>query len=97
MTVARLDGALGLSTNSAFSAIGGGLFGLTKTLNQEWQEVYCRALDLAPELSPEKVAQYILTELHDPNRLLVEVGYNAHGERSTLVSDDTTLLAGGVR
>jgi acyl carrier protein/NAD(P)-dependent dehydrogenase (short-subunit alcohol dehydrogenase family) len=92
ITVARLDGALGLGTTTAFSAIGGGLFGLTKTLNQEWQQVYCRALDLSPELGPEKVAQYILAELHDPNRLLVEVGYNADGERTTLVSDEAALL-----
>jgi acyl carrier protein len=92
MTVARLDGALGLGTNTAFSAIGGGLFGLTKTLNQEWREVYCRALDLSPVLGPDKVAQYILAELHDPNRLLVEVGYNADGERTTLVSDEAALL-----
>ncbi len=93
MTVARLDGELGLGNKPDFSAISGGLFGLTKTLKQEWEGVYCRALDLAPELSPEKVARYILAELHDPSRLLAEVGYSALGERTTLVSEPAAASA----
>ena len=54
LTVARLDGALGLAdaTNGQahhpaavnFSPVDGGLFGLTKTLNLEWPAVYCRAV-----------------------------------------------------
>jgi acyl carrier protein len=85
MTVARLDGEFGLGSGS-FGAISGGLFGLTKTLSQEWPSVYCRALDLVPHIDPEKVAQYIIAELQDPNRLITEVAYGLRG-RMTLVGD----------
>jgi len=90
MTVARLDGEFGLGGAADFSAtggaIGGGLFGLTKTLNLEWPQVFCRAVDLAPDLDPGQAVQRILAELYDPNRLIVEVGYGPQG-RATLTSE----------
>jgi len=86
MTVARLNGDFGFGNGTPFGAIGGGLFGLTKTLNLEWSEVFCRAIDLHPEVDPDRAVQHILTELHDPNRLIVEVGYGAAG-RSTPVAE----------
>jgi hypothetical protein len=79
LTVSRLDGAFGLGENSNYSPIAGGLFGLTKTLNQEWQSVYCRAIDLSSNLDREQSAQCIFAELHDPNRCLLEVGYGDLG------------------
>jgi hypothetical protein len=82
LTVARLDGEFG--TGGGAGAIGGGLFGLTKTLGQEWPNVFCRAVDLSPALDVELAARQILAELHDPNRRLLEVGYGARG-RATLV------------
>ena len=85
VTVARLDGEFGLG-NGSFGAVSGGLFGLTKTLSREWQSVYCRALDLLPELDAERTTQYILAELQDPNRLLTEVAYGLRG-RMTLAGD----------
>ncbi len=85
LCVARLDGELGLGTSIDFSAISGGLFGLTKTLNLEWENVFCRAIDLSPELNPETSAHSIIAELHDPNALISEVGYNSQG-RVTLAS-----------
>ena len=66
------------------------MFGLTKSLGQEWPGVYCRALDLSPALDAEQAANAILSELHDPNRLLVEVGYSPAG-RVTLVSEEVVL------
>ncbi len=87
ITAARLDGALGLSGELDFNPIDGGLFGLTKTLNLEWPGVFCRAVDLHPGIAPEHAAQYILAELHDPNRLLVEVGYGNKG-RVTLTTGE---------
>jgi acyl transferase domain-containing protein/acyl carrier protein len=86
ITVARLDGEFGLGQKTNFGAIGAGLFGLTKTLNQEWESVFCRAIDLSPDLDAETSAQHILAELHDPNLLVVEVGYNSQ-ERVTLVCE----------
>lgn len=76
VTVARLDGKLGLGRDTTFGTIGGGLFGLTKTLNQEWDAVFCRAIDLSVDLGVEQAVESIIAEIHDPNRLLVEVGYN---------------------
>ncbi|MEA5565004.1 polyketide synthase [Anabaena sp. UHCC 0399] len=84
LTVARLDGEFGFKQNTNFGAISGGLFGLTKTVNQEWESVFCRAIDLSPDLNEQTSVEYILAELYDPNRLIVEVGYSAQG-RVTLV------------
>ena len=42
-------GLLGVG-GGRFGAVDGGLFGLTKTLNLEWESVFCRALDLSPDL-----------------------------------------------
>ncbi|MBD2431551.1 type I polyketide synthase [Fischerella sp. FACHB-380] len=84
-TVARLDGAFGVEHKVNFGAIGAGLFGLTKTMIWEWPKVYCRAIDLSPDLSAETSAQHIVAELHDPNRYLTEVAYGSQG-RVTLVS-----------
>ncbi|WP_293064412.1 MULTISPECIES: type I polyketide synthase [unclassified Moorena] len=86
MTVTRLDGAFGLAKNVNFGAIGAGLFGLTKTLNIEWKSVFCRGIDLSPELNAEGSAQYIMAELHDPNHYITEVGYSSLG-RVTLSTE----------
>ena len=85
MTVTRLDGALGVTGILDAGTISGGLFGLVKTLSLEWDGVFCRALDIAPDASAEDVARYVAAELHDPNRLLTEVGYGPHG-RVTLAA-----------
>ncbi|MBW4433620.1 MAG: SDR family NAD(P)-dependent oxidoreductase [Pelatocladus maniniholoensis HA4357-MV3] len=84
LSVARLDGQFGLGCKTNFGAISSGLFGLTKSLNQEWETVFCRAIDLSPDINTQTSVQYILNELHDPNRLIAEVGYSSQG-RTTLV------------
>ncbi|MEI7556716.1 beta-ketoacyl synthase N-terminal-like domain-containing protein [Candidatus Chlorohelix sp.] len=89
LTVLHLDGALGASKENGFGAIGGGLFGLAKTLRQEWDAVYCRAIDLSPKLNETQAIGHLLDELHDPSRLLGEVGYLPEG-RVTLVSELVT-------
>jgi len=86
ITVTRFDGELGLGPSLEFQTpISGGLFGLTKTLNMEWEDVFCRAIDLNPELDAKKAAELIIAELYDPNLLMTEVGYNLQQERTTLV------------
>ena len=86
MTVARLDGAFGLAQKVNFGAIGAGLFGLTKTLNLEWESVFCRGIDLSLDLDAEESAQYIMAELHDSNHYITEVGYSSQG-RVTLSTE----------
>lgn len=83
LTLAHLDGEFGLSGKNNFSAISGGLFGLTKTLNLEWPSVFCRSLDISPELDANTTAQIIIAELHDPNALIQEVGYTKKGRVTT--------------
>ncbi|MBV6624143.1 MAG: acyltransferase domain-containing protein [Rivularia sp. (in: Bacteria)] len=85
-TVARLDGAFGLEHKANFSAIAGGLFGLTKTLTWEWGKVFCRAIDIHPEINPHNCVKHIQAELHDPNRLITEVGYGAQGRTTITVN-----------
>ncbi|GAB1544275.1 type I polyketide synthase [Scytonema sp. NUACC21] len=85
ITVARLNGAFGLVENINFGPISGGLFGLTKTLNWEWQKVFCRGIDLSPHIDAEESVDRIIAELHDPNLYITEVAYGCQG-RVTLIS-----------
>jgi NAD(P)-dependent dehydrogenase (short-subunit alcohol dehydrogenase family) len=82
-TVTRLDGAFGLEQRVNFDAINAGLFGLTKSLNQEWSRVFCRAIDLSPHIDATHSAQHIVAELYDPDRCIAEVAYGSQG-RTTL-------------
>jgi len=84
-TVAHLDGEFGLGHQGNFTAIGAGLFGLTKSLRWEWPKVFFRAIDLNPTLDPHQSAQYIVAELHDSNCYIGEVGYSSQG-RVTLIA-----------
>jgi hypothetical protein len=83
MTVVRMDGEFGLGENILFSPVSGGLFGLVKTLNLEWEPVFCRGVDISPLLDAGQLAELVVAELHDPNRLITEVGYSVNG-RATL-------------
>lgn len=91
INVAHLDGEFGLGETNKFSAIPGGLFGLTKSLNQEWENVFCRSIDLNPELDLETSIKHILAEIHDSNLLIQEVGYSSQG-RVNLIADFTPLV-----
>ena len=75
LTVSRLDGQFGLSKGSNVEPVSGGLFGLTKTLNLEWDDVFCRALICSQKWMPNWQPNHIIAELSDPNRLLTEVAY----------------------
>ena len=79
LTVSHLDGQFGLSKGSDVEPVSGGLFGLTKTLNLEWDDVFCRAIDLQPEMDADLAAKHIVAELSDPNRLISEVAYTENG------------------
>lgn len=83
ITATRLDGQLGL-TAPQVSPLAGGLFGLTKSLNLEWNAVFCRAIDLSPALAPDEAVRMLLAELRDPDLTITEVGCGPEG-RFTLV------------
>jgi hypothetical protein len=86
MTVTHLDGEFGLGQDAEYQPVEGGLAGLVKTLNLEWQAVFCRAVDLNPTLEPEQMTDYIIAELFDPNRLMTEVGYTIKGRQTLVVN-----------
>jgi len=88
IAVTRMDGELGMSGTRPFSIFGGCLSGLIQALGREWPEVFCRFLDIAPELSAGDAASIILKELADPNVEVREVGVDSQGNRCTLAMAD---------
>jgi len=113
LAITRMDGKLGQGKRGNTSVIGGGITGLVKCLNLEWSAVFCRVVDVEPELSNKKVTTQILSELHDANTGIVEVTYSDEGRKTTVAlpvevfenkSIDTTvtnnsvfLVSGGAR
>ena len=90
LTVTQIDGAFGTQNDGKTSIIGGGLFGLTKSLNIEWSSVFCRAVDLSPNFEVEQAASLVMKEMHDPDKTIVEVCHNSNG-RFTLVTNPTDI------
>lgn len=82
LAVAHLDGELGMGSGQ-FGAVGSGLSGLIKTAGVEWPDVFCRFVDLQPELTADTAASCILQELLDPDLRIKEVGYSGSGKSST--------------
>ena len=113
LTVTRMDGKLGQGKRGNVSVIGGGFTGLVKSLNLEWSPVFCRAVDIQPELAVEKIADQIISELHDDNATVVEVAFSEEGRKTTSVTpvkvdenqtikttvskDSVFLVSGGAR
>jgi acyl transferase domain-containing protein len=83
--VVRLDGSLGLNGSCDFSAIAGGLFGLVKTLSLEWPEVFCRAVDVSPDVAPALAASLLEAELADPDQRITEVSHRGDGRYTLAV------------
>ena len=82
ITVTHLDGHLGLGENFNNDPVCGGYFGLVKTLNLEWNGVFCRAIDISLELDSESLVHSILAEIFDPNCLITEVGISPLGRKT---------------
>ncbi|MCX4091552.1 type I polyketide synthase [Nocardia sp. alder85J] len=114
VTVTRIDGALGhRGDRPAAAALVGGVGGLVKTLAQETPELFCRALDLAPELTGDALVDTVLNELDDVAVDAREVGIDAdHGRRTlrlnpvetsgattelTVTTEDVLVVTGGAR
>ena len=113
VTVTRIDGALGHGgERPAEASIVGGVGGLVKTLALEAPTVFCRALDLAPELSDDVLAETLVAELADAAFDTREVAISADRRRwtvrprpveptaagaSTLTAEDVLVVTGGAR
>jgi hypothetical protein len=92
MAVTRMDGELGTSMARPISPVGGGLFGLVKSLRQEWPGVFCRAIDLSPQIGAAEAARLIMAESADPDMRLAEVGHGPRG-RATLAAEPALGVA----
>ncbi|WP_405496404.1 beta-ketoacyl synthase N-terminal-like domain-containing protein [Nocardia sp. NBC_00511] len=85
-TITRLDGHLGFRGDAEpVAALLGGLGGLVKTLAAEQPTLFSRALDIDPEVLPQRLAEIVLEELCDVARDTAEVGIDANGVRRTPV------------
>jgi NAD(P)-dependent dehydrogenase (short-subunit alcohol dehydrogenase family) len=92
LIVTRQDGAFGTANSGQDAILGGGLSGLTKSLNLEWPTVFCRAVDLSPELVPTEAAEKIRQELYDADQCLTQTAYSSDGKRFTLVAEPVAPL-----
>ena len=113
VSVTQLDGKLGQGKRGNVSVLGGGLTGLIKCLNLEWSSVFCRALDVQPELEINNKANQVITEFCDPDTSIMEVGFSEEGRCTTqtkpsevfenqeiktnVTSDSVFLVSGGAR
>ena len=79
--VTRLNGSLGFGQSQSASNQGG-LLGLTKSLNIEWPNIHCRAVDIEPSLPSSAAAAAVLEEISHGDD--VEVGRLTSGERTKL-------------
>ncbi len=111
MTVARMDGQLGLS-GRGYGIVSGGLSGLTKTLNLEWKDLFCRAVDVAGNLDSEAAALAIEKEIFDPDGRVaetavgedgrftlaaVEASPEFEGKNNEITRDSVFLVSGGAK
>ncbi|NUP39882.1 MAG: acyltransferase domain-containing protein [Streptomyces sp.] len=96
IAVTRLDGALGYggSGGEPDRALAGGVTGLVKSLALEAPELFCRTVDLAPELTEEQVGGCLAGEIADAAVDLHEVARHPAGRRTpVLVAEPVPLVA----
>ncbi|MFT5163007.1 MAG: polyketide-type polyunsaturated fatty acid synthase PfaA, partial [Alteromonadaceae bacterium] len=97
MAVTRQGGSLGVAlgvvgAELTTDLVQSGLNGLVKTLSHEWDNVFCRAVDVSARLAADKVAAIVADELLDADSALNEVGVDKQG-RLTLVGQSTDSYA----
>ncbi|AMV28931.1 Malonyl CoA-acyl carrier protein transacylase [Gemmata sp. SH-PL17] len=111
-TVARLDGAFGLTELPPDAdPTAGGLAGIAKTARHEWPEVSCRALDLAPAFTDAVAAAAAVVDevlsagppevgIASTHRCTIELARAARRPSNQLInisSRDVILVTGGAR
>ena len=85
VTISRMDGGFGyLNSIDKAELNQSALSGLTKTLSHEWQNVRCKALDIAPEFDSNQFCDAVINELSD-TQAPVEVGIS-NDARNTLIA-----------
>ncbi|MFE6174504.1 SDR family NAD(P)-dependent oxidoreductase, partial [Streptomyces sp. NPDC056464] len=113
VTVTRLDGAFGLTGVAENLVPAAGVAGLVKTLAVEAPRLFCRSVDLAPELTAETGAALVLAETQDAATDATQAGHDgtrrvglglaeqplhpAAADIPALTSDDLIVVTGGGR
>jgi acyl carrier protein/NADP-dependent 3-hydroxy acid dehydrogenase YdfG len=113
VTVTRLDGAFGLTGVAEHLAPAAGVAGLVKTLAVEAPRLFCRSVDLAPQLTAEAGAALVLAETQDAATDATQAGHDGSrrvglglaeqplhpsaGDVPALTSDDLIVVTGGAR
>ena len=91
VTIARLDGKFGFGDLAPETAVfSGGLAGLTKTVAREWPSAQCKAIDLALEVTADRLLEELFS------RSPLEVGLAPDG-RFTLQIEETPLSVAAPR
>lgn len=108
--VVRMDGMLG-TKGEGTNLMSGGLFGLGKSLADEWKEhTYVKVMDISAGCNTEQCVEHILDELQSGNPAYAEIGIAENGRRyylgleetikrvkdkNTPTKDDVILVTGG--
>ncbi|MEU3354496.1 beta-ketoacyl synthase N-terminal-like domain-containing protein [Streptomyces sp. NPDC037389] len=84
-----LDGRLGYTGagGDPVAALAGGLGGLVKSVALEASSLFCRALDVAPELSADAIGAAFLAEVSDCATDVREVGWDGTLRRTPVLAD----------
>ncbi|MFF4159313.1 SDR family NAD(P)-dependent oxidoreductase [Streptomyces sp. NPDC001678] len=84
-----LDGRLGYggAGGDPVAALAGGLGGLVKSVALEASSLFCRALDVAPELSADAIGAAFLAEVSDCATDVREVGWDGSLRRTPVLAD----------
>ncbi len=86
ISTSYMDGEIGTAGTVRFELNQGGLNGLIKTVNLEWDDVFCRAIDLNPKITDKQASGLIIDELFDPDLSVTEVGLSGK-DRMTLFGE----------
>ncbi|MEM1123740.1 MAG: SDR family NAD(P)-dependent oxidoreductase, partial [Bacteroidota bacterium] len=113
LTISQMDGQLGQGKRGNVSVLAGGFRGLVKSLNLEWSSVFCRAVDLQPELSAAQKSEQVIAELHDADVSIMETAFSEEGRKTiiatpvkveenreiktTITKDSVFLVSGGAK
>jgi acyl transferase domain-containing protein len=87
VAVTRLDGALGYRGVPSPTAELGGVSGLVKTLALEAPALFCRTVDLAPELAAPVAARLVVDEVHDAATDVTDVAHDGEHRWTVTVTD----------
>ncbi|MBB5016759.1 acyl transferase domain-containing protein/NADP-dependent 3-hydroxy acid dehydrogenase YdfG [Chitinivorax tropicus] len=79
--ISQVDGELGTAGRGNYPLVTAGVTGLSKSLNIEWEQTFCRTVDLDPKANKALAASMIVEELSDACTDVAEIGRGAKGER----------------